>query len=420
MRGIQSRPRFFLDPSPSLLCSSTCVAKTETCMRFPYLIFRVSVHLASFKEKTRKNCFSRASRRRLNISLSFCSFSPPLSTLPLQQLATTFLPNPSPPSLHFPSLPTVPQTSFEAAAVMILLSMRSQDPSPSRQSNDSYNPSLPARRRDTSPHTSEIRKQVAGAMLSVMPSTRPAAPKRPKLSLQTSTLSSPAAQRSAAVTSLSASTESPTNRNTFANILDAPPPTPTSAIQPQVHFPSSSTTSSAFPGISPFHNDAPYILPIGTHSILRNSPLPRRHVSAASTRAPRRMFPPVKRVAFQERLVEFMPTPVIEGLSDSEVETSSTEDDHKRRREVIEAEDGHSTPIHGRRKRRDWVWRPVEDDALTSHDLVSVGNDAGAPPVQVQVDVINVQPGSGTGKDDVAVRQSSTRESSTRERGSTN
>ncbi|KAL9065965.1 MAG: hypothetical protein Q9161_007880 [Pseudevernia consocians] len=274
--------------------------------------------------------------------------------------------------------------------------MRSQDPSPSRQNNGSYNTPLPVRHSDSSPQTSELRKQVAGAMLSVMPSTRSAAPKRPKLSLQTSTLPSPAVQRSAAATSLSACTEYPVIRNTHADVFDAPPPTPTSAIQ--IPFPSSSTTSFAFPGISPFHNDAPYILPIGTHSILRNSPLPRRHVSAASARAPRRMFPPVKRVAFQERLVEFMPTPVVEGLSDTEVETSSTEDDHKRGRKVIEAEDGHSVSVHGRRKKRDWVWRPMEDDVLTSHNLVSVGPDTETQPIQVQVDEVNLQSNSGNGK----------------------
>ena len=277
---------------------------------------------------------------------------------------------------------------------MILLPMRSQDQSPSRQSNDSYSPSLPPRLRDSSPHTSELRKQVAGTLLSVTPSMRPAAPKRPKLSLQTSILPVPAVQRG--VASLSASTESPTIRITNANILDALPPTPTSAIPPQVHFPPSSTSSSAMPGISPFHNDAPYTLPIGTHSILRNSPLPRRHVSAASTRVPRRMFPPVKQVTFQERLVEFMPTPVTEGLSDTEVETCSTEDDHKRRREVIEAEDGHSTPVHRRRKKRDWVWRPVEDDVLISHDLVSVRSD-----------VVNTQPDLSNGKDEVTEMRSS-------------
>ena len=108
------------------------------------------------------------------------------------------------------------------------------------------------------------------------------------------------------------------------------------------------------------------------------------------------MFPPVKRVTFHETLVEFMPTPVIEGLSDTEVETCSTEDEHKRRREVIEAEDGHPTPAHIRRKKRDWVWRPVEDDVLTSHDLASVRND-----------MVNTQPDLSTGKDKVTVVRSS-------------
>lgn len=122
------------------------------------------------------------------------------------------------------------------------------------------------------------------------------------------------------------------------------------------------------------------------------------------------MFPPVKLVTFEERLVEFMPTPVVEGLSDTEVETSSTEDDHKRRREVIEAEDGHSTPVHGRRKRRDWVWRPVQDDVLASHDLVSVANDTETPPDRNRPDSVDVQPDLENKKDRVAIRQSSTPE----------
>ena len=122
------------------------------------------------------------------------------------------------------------------------------------------------------------------------------------------------------------------------------------------------------------------------------------------------MFPPVKRVTFQERLVEIMPTPVIEGSSDTEVESLSTEDDHKRRREIIEAEDGHSTPVHGRRKRRDWVWRPVENDVLTSHDRVSTENDSETPPVQLQLNVVNVQPSLASGRDDVGAGKSSTPE----------
>lgn len=120
----------------------------------------------------------------------------------------------------------------------------------------------------------------------------------------------------------------------------------------------------------------------------------------------------MKRVAFQERLVEFMPTPVIESLSDTEVETSSSEDDNKRRRKVIEAEDGYLMPIHGRRKRRDWVWRPVDDDTLKSHDVVSHGNNSETPPDQMQLDVANVQTNSVNEEDDedVTSRQSSTPE----------
>ena len=121
------------------------------------------------------------------------------------------------------------------------------------------------------------------------------------------------------------------------------------------------------------------------------------------------MFLPVKRVAFQERLVEYMPTPIIEALPDTEVEASSTEEDHKRRREIIEAEDGRSTPVDRRLKRRDWVWSEV----LASQDLVSVsvGNETETPPVQIPVDVnMQMQPDPGNGKDDVGVRHSSTPE----------
>ena len=117
------------------------------------------------------------------------------------------------------------------------------------------------------------------------------------------------------------------------------------------------------------------------------------------------MFSPTKRVAFQERLVEFVPTPVIEGVSDNELETSSSEDEHKRRREVIEAEDGHSTPIQGRRKKREWVWRPVEDDILTSHDRVMLGDNNETTPFQVHGEAVNVRSHSVNKENNVPVRQ---------------
>ena len=82
------------------------------------------------------------------------------------------------------------------------------------------------------------------------------------------------------------------------------------------------------------------------------------------------MFPPVKRVSFAEKLVEIGPTPVIEDPSDTELDAPATEAEQRRRREVIEAEDGHATPMQGRRKRRrEWVWRPMEDDVLASHNM---------------------------------------------------
>ena len=82
------------------------------------------------------------------------------------------------------------------------------------------------------------------------------------------------------------------------------------------------------------------------------------------------MFPPVKRVSFAEKLVEIAPTPVIEDPSDTEIDAPATEAEQRRRREVIEAEDGHATPMQGRRKRRrEWVWRPMEDDVLASHNM---------------------------------------------------
>lgn len=80
------------------------------------------------------------------------------------------------------------------------------------------------------------------------------------------------------------------------------------------------------------------------------------------------MFPPVKRVAFKERLVEMVPNPVIEEPSDGDPSAELTEDEHQRRRAEIQAEDGHATPVHSRRKLREWIWRPVDDDVLIQRD----------------------------------------------------
>lgn len=68
-------------------------------------------------------------------------------------------------------------------------------------------------------------------------------------------------------------------------------------------------------------------------------------------------------------MVEVIPTPVVEYASDSEVDTVLTEEEQRRRREIIEVEDGHAKLVGGRRKRRrEWIWRPLEDDILIEHD----------------------------------------------------
>lgn len=80
------------------------------------------------------------------------------------------------------------------------------------------------------------------------------------------------------------------------------------------------------------------------------------------------MFPPVKSVIFHEPLEEIIPTAKLEEPSDSSDSDGSdkrqrTEDEIKERRAIIEEEDGSATPVHGRRKRRrEWVWRPLDDD----------------------------------------------------------
>ncbi len=83
------------------------------------------------------------------------------------------------------------------------------------------------------------------------------------------------------------------------------------------------------------------------------------------------MFPPVKKVAFQEKLAETMPTPVFDASSDEERDGQTntgieSEEQHIERREIIQAEDGHSSRKGGRRikRRREWIWRPESDSEV--------------------------------------------------------
>lgn len=234
--------------------------------------------------------------------------------------------------------------------------------------------------------TSAQRESATPAMsTSVLPPQRQSLPKRPKLSLQTATLPQPFAPKSANALSISHTNDSPTLRNTYSNALRAPnSANPSSALKvenlavhskpkdvssPQATSASSVSSSETSPAV-------PYYLPIGARSILRNSPLPPRLVSATSARAPRRMFPPIKRVIFHENLVEQIPTPIVEESEPSDIDSDSSTSSRKRGRtssrgeadEPEEPEDMPATPVQGRWKRkREWVWTlgPVEDRCVS-------------------------------------------------------
>ncbi|KAG8531089.1 uncharacterized protein KY384_004446 [Bacidia gigantensis] len=257
----------------------------------------------------------------------------------------------------------------------------SPTPSPTRQPT-ALSPSHSSPRSE-SPETIELRKQVADTMISVLPATRPL---RPKLSLQTTL---PPASTSNLKLDLVTDAKSPTARSTSASTFDAPPPTPASAIQPRVEFPPTlalPSPSKSRPGQSvSLRCDAPYILALGSRSILRNSPLPKRHLSATSSSRPhKRMFFPTKRVTFKENLTETIPTPVIETSEDEVVEESGTEQEREERRATIETEDGHPNRSAKRSRGRDWIWRPMPEDFPNSPRLDEKGSLAEAPSPQAR------------------------------------
>ncbi|KAL8754733.1 MAG: hypothetical protein Q9199_004129 [Rusavskia elegans] len=231
----------------------------------------------------------------------------------------------------------------------------------------------------------------AEAMISIMPTPRPLTPKRPKLSLQTSTISTlPASKQSrTALSNLSSAVDSPTTyRNTYENAFEPTPSTPLSSkphpdeaftqirpVQrpsPQTSLSSSSISTVSSGSISPFASAAPYTVALGARSILRNSPLPRRHTTHLSNRPAKRMFHPVKRVSFLETLVEMIPTPVL-SESDVSVEDPVTDEGFakdlsagsksKRMDEIDNVPPPSSGPGRRKRRSRDWISRPIEDDA---------------------------------------------------------
>ncbi|KAL8816060.1 MAG: hypothetical protein Q9223_004874 [Gallowayella weberi] len=223
-----------------------------------------------------------------------------------------------------------------------------------------------------------------------MPTPQPLAPKRPKLSLQTSIISTlPASKQSrTALSNLTSVVASPTTyRNTYDNAFETTPSTPVSAKphpddtfnqirQSQRPSPQTSRSSSSISTVSSgspslFANAAPYTIALGPRSILRNSPLPRRHTTNLSNRPPKRMFHPVKRVSFPETLIEMIPPPAHteSDISTGDITTDETAPDEAvaafRVQKLNELDNVKSITGSGRRKRRDrdWISRPIEEDA---------------------------------------------------------
>lgn len=267
---------------------------------------------------------------------------------------------------------------------MLVLPVRSPQHPHSRQNlNDSPHANSPQRQRmsntspvsDTHLHTSDSRHR----------------PKRPKLSLQISNVSSlPPGHRSKTALPISKVRQSPTTENTLASIVDTPSHT---IMTPQANSPpidvrtvdlvspsssNRSATTSSSGCTSPFPTTAPYCLPIGACSILRNSPLPPRLIPSTAPKTAKVLFPRIKHVCFRERLEELIPTPIIDkthdttDVSDSDTSDKRLEDEIAERKaldNLLEEEEGNSTAsVLGRRKRRkrDWIWRPLEDDISAS------------------------------------------------------
>ena len=249
---------------------------------------------------------------------------------------------------------------------MLAYFMLSPTPNPTSRASDPP-PSGPDRPR--APEISPLGHEVAGTMLSAMPLNQASTPKKPKLSLQTSLPSFAPPHHKHLSPNIPLDSESPTARNTVANTFERPPPTPSSAMKPWLDFsrgPATSPTSSAPRAgyISPFSSNAPYALPIGAHSILRNSPLPRRHVLAAPSRPHKRLFVPPKRVHITDLAAEVIPTPVFDCADEDCEDRARTAEEREERKAVIEAEDGHSS-MAGKRSRhnREWISRPFPEES---------------------------------------------------------
>ncbi|KAI4258960.1 MAG: hypothetical protein LQ352_000956 [Teloschistes flavicans] len=254
-----------------------------------------------------------------------------------------------------------------------------------------------------------------------MPTARPLTPKRPKLSLQTSTAAVPPANSRSwtASTNIPSIVDTPTSlRGDSRDNSEAAPATPTSANsrteetfaqlrQVERPSPQHSVSSSSISSIStissgpssPFATTAPYTLGMGPRSILRNSPLPRRSLLHVSSRSPKRMFQPMRRVAFHENMVEWIPAPAI-SESDASIEDSPEE-------KFISSEDTTSSaglssgsksiissPVRGRQKRRvrEWIWRPMDEESTPVPGVDQQSTAATSPSPAVEDPTEEPQP----------------------------
>lgn len=257
---------------------------------------------------------------------------------------------------------------------------------PRDQTDDKHTKPLQEQHIPDHQPTLTLKQQSSDAMLSVMATPIPGS-KRPKLSLQTSDVYPLfATHQSKTALRLSVVTQSSMTKSTQANTCDTPPDTsqardatkrPTDPRSLDFISPSSpkspaTTTSSGH--TSPCSPTIPYSLPMGSHSILRNSPLPRRATTSIIPRTAKVLFPPVKCVCFQEQLEEVIPTPIIHetvdssNVSDVYICDKRVGDEIAERKaldDLLEKEE-HSTGSidrsRRRRKKRDWIWRPLEED----------------------------------------------------------
>ena len=241
-------------------------------------------------------------------------------------------------------------------------------------------------------------------MMATMP-TISSTTKRPKLSLQTANVSSlPAGQKSRTALNLTVVTQNPTYGTSYANAFNGPfmgisstssdenpsqQSSPEDCSSPRSSNSSATTLTSCH--TSPFSPAMPYCLPLGSRSILRNSPLPRRLVSASSTRPPKVFFPRTKKVCFRERLEEYIPIPLADETTDPSKTQNCDSSDTRLEDEIAERkalddllEEEVTKPlVHGRRKRRrEWIWRPLEDDiySLRDGDVPGVDELQAFPP----------------------------------------